>query len=70
MAARRAPVDLAQMKAVGVGMALDSDHFGDVNIGETRLDFFNVLDLKAGHREPPAEFVDLRLDRNEFLEPT
>src|SRR6185437_11707679 len=67
---RRAGVNFALIQAIGVGMAFDVEHLGNKHAVESRCAMLDALDLESGHREAPAQLVDIGLERDEFLEPT
>ena len=68
-AADRAGIDLAQVEAVGVGMALDLEHRADEDVAEAGGGTFDVFDLEPGQRQAAAQLVDVGLDRDELGEP-
>src|SRR5690348_7404475 len=65
-----AGVDVAQAQAVGIWMAFDLQHLRHVHVRESRIDVVDALDFESGHREAAANFVEVSLDRDEFLQPT
>src|SRR5580658_8646487 len=50
-------------------MAFDLHHLCDKHIGEGWRDMLDVLDFEPRHRQATAQFIEVRLDRDEFLEP-
>ena len=62
-------VNLAQVQAISIRMALDGDNLRDENVGKGCADLIDTLNFETRQREPLAEFLELDLDRNEFLEP-
>src|SRR5208282_3430908 len=62
-------VDLAQVQALGIGMALDFQNLADHDANERRAYALDAFDLESGYAQAPAQLRRVGLDRNKILEP-